>query len=57
MVLKWVTEEGEFSYDYKWLSNKPRNELISGISEDFKQMFGIYPDELKILKDDLTEVI
>ncbi|MEO6286813.1 MAG: hypothetical protein ABIN80_05085 [Dyadobacter sp.] len=57
MVNKWVSEEGEFSYDYKWLSNKPVHELTSVIIEDFKQMFGIYPDELIILKDDLTEVI
>lgn len=49
MVNKWINEDGGFSYNYKWLSNRPNSELLPIIREDFRQMFGLFPEELKVI--------
>lgn len=50
MIMKWIRESGEFNYDYKWLSSKyPENEMKDWIRNNFKLVFGIYPEELKVI--------
>lgn len=49
LVMRWVYEEGEFKYDYKWLSNKSYDELTPVVKNGFEKIFGISPDDLKIL--------
>lgn len=49
LILKWIHEEGEYNFDYKWLSNKSSEELIPSIKNGFMKTFNISIDNLKIL--------
>lgn len=49
LILRWVYEAGEYKYDYKWLSNKEHEKLTPIIKNGFELLFGISPDDLKIL--------
>jgi hypothetical protein len=51
MIIKWLTESGEFTYNYKWLSAKHKyQDMKEWVRKDFKNIFNIYPEELIILK-------
>jgi hypothetical protein len=51
MINKWIVENGEFTYDYQWLTTKGSDqEMKDWIRNNFKNVFHIYPEELNILK-------
>lgn len=47
LTLKWVTEDGEFKYDYKWLAGERAKTFTNTIKENFKKQFGINIDSIK----------
>ncbi|MBC5992424.1 hypothetical protein [Pontibacter cellulosilyticus] len=47
LVLKWVTEEGEFKFDYKWLAGERAKTFTPTIKENFKKQFGIDIESIK----------
>jgi hypothetical protein len=48
MIVKWIRESGDFTYDYSWLTTKYSHEEVKNwVRENFKQTFDIYPEELK----------
>ena len=49
LILKWVSEEGEFKLDYKWLFNTRNDENIPLIKKEFKDLFGVELDEIEIV--------
>ena len=49
LILKWISEDGEFKLDYKWLLNKRNDENTQNIKELFKFHFGIEIDEVTAL--------
>ena len=50
MIVKWIMQEGEFTYDYHWLTPKYSDDVMKNwIRENFKGAFGIYPEELKVI--------
>lgn len=51
MIMKWVREPGEFTYDYSWVTtNFKESDVKNWIRENFKTSFNIYPEELIIIK-------
>lgn len=49
LILKWISEEGDFKLDYKWLLSKRNEENIPRIKELFKLHFDIELDSIKVL--------
>lgn len=50
MVQQWITQPGPFKYDFKWLSSKFTNQQLKNwICHNFKNSFGVHPDEFQIL--------
>lgn len=49
LILKWITEDGEFKLDYKWLFNQRNEENILKIKEAFKFNFNIDLEDIKII--------
>ncbi|WP_271729828.1 hypothetical protein [Aquimarina algiphila] len=49
LIFKWVSEEGEFNFDYKWLFNKRAETEIPAIKDMLEKYFNIALDEIKIL--------
>lgn len=49
LILRWVYEEGEFKYDYKWLANERSDSFIPHVKDSFYQHFGVSIDDLKII--------
>jgi len=50
MIMKWIRESGEFTYDYRWLTSKYSDEEMKNwIRTNFKDAFGIFPEELTVL--------
>lgn len=49
LILKWISEEGDFKLDYKWLLSKRNSENTPRIKEMFKFHFGIELDEIETL--------
>jgi len=50
MIMKWIHQSGEFTYNYEWLTTKfTEQEMKDWIRENFKSSFKIYPEELSIL--------
>ena len=47
LVLKWVSEEGEFKFDYQWLAGERAEAFIPTIKENFKKQFGISIDDIR----------
>lgn len=47
LTLKWVIEDGEFNFDYKWLAGERSETFIPGIKENFKKLFGIDIEMIK----------
>lgn len=47
LVLKWVSEEGEFKFDYKWLAGERAKTFTPTIKENFKKQFGIEIEKIK----------
>jgi len=49
-VRSWIIEEGDFSYDYEWLTTKYSNaDTKKWVCDTFKNVFNIHPDEIKVL--------
>ncbi|WP_091902086.1 hypothetical protein [Maribacter stanieri] len=51
LILKWISEDGDFKLDYKWLFNKRNDENAPIIRETFKYHFGVDIDEIKSIKN------
>lgn len=49
MILKWISEEGVFNLDYKWLAKNRADSFIPSIKEEFTKQFGISIDEISIV--------
>ncbi len=50
MIHKWIKQEGDFTYDYEWLTPKyTKEETTKWIRENFKDMFTIYPEDITII--------
>jgi hypothetical protein len=50
VVKQWIINEGEFKYDFKWLSDKySPSEYQEKIGGQFEQMFGVNPSAFIIL--------
>lgn len=49
LILKWISEAGEFKLDYKWLLNQRNEESLPRIKEEFKNHFGKELEQIKIL--------
>lgn len=49
LILKWISEDGEFKLDYKWLFNNRNDENAPKIKEAFKYHFGIEIDEIETI--------
>lgn len=49
IIMKWVSEEGKFNLDYKWLANKRAESFKPLVEESFQKLFGISMDEITIL--------
>ncbi|MFA9212928.1 MAG: hypothetical protein ACEQSR_03675 [Candidatus Methylacidiphilales bacterium] len=49
LTLKWVSEEGEFRYDYKWLAGDRAETFIPTIKANFKRQFGIEIETINLL--------
>jgi len=49
LILKWISEEGEFKFDYKWLLNERNDGSIPRLKEEFKKLFNISIDEIKAI--------
>ncbi len=47
LILKWISEEGNFKLDYKWLLNHRNDESIPKIKEEFKSHFNVNLDDVK----------
>jgi hypothetical protein len=47
---QWVVTEGQFNYDYHWLtSNGTQSEIKNFADNHFEQIYGIRPDVFEIL--------
>lgn len=47
LILKWISEEGEFKYDLKWLmADKNPDNHIERLKMEFKKIFGIEIEEI-----------
>jgi len=50
MIMKWIHQRGEFTYDYSWLTTRFNDqEMKDWIRDNFKDSFDIYPEELDII--------
>jgi hypothetical protein len=50
MIFKWIKENGEFKYDYQWLTNEHSEEdMKNWIRKNFKEVFNIFPEDLKVV--------
>lgn len=49
LVLQWVSKEGEFNFDYKWLANNRSDSFIPFIKEQFKMQYNISLDDIKVV--------
>lgn len=50
MIMKWISEEGPFTYDYSWLTTRQSPERVKEyVQNRFKELFNIYPEELQII--------
>jgi len=49
LILKWISEEGEFKFDYRWLMNTRNEEVKSRLKEEFKKIFGIDIDSINVI--------
>lgn len=49
---QWIVDDGDFKYDYWWLTSKhSKEELEKWASHHFKSSYGVSPQEFKILGD------
>ena len=49
LTRQWLVEEGEFQYDFDWLTSKFSNDEVKRrVDENFKLSTGVYPDEFEI---------
>lgn len=50
MIRKWIIEEGNFSFNYNWLTSKFSDmEMRDWVSNNFEVTFGVKPENFKIL--------
>ena len=51
MTMQWISKSGKFNYDYNWLSpTHTKTEMINWIRNNFKNAYGIFPEDLEILE-------
>jgi len=50
LILKWISEDGPFKLNYKWLFGQRNDENISNIKKFFKNHFNIELEEVQVLK-------
>ncbi len=51
LIYEWITEDGEFSYNYSWLRHENPKAVEPFLKENFKSTFGVYPEELNFRKN------
>lgn len=51
LIYEWITEDGEFSYNYSWLRHENPQAVEPFLKENFKSTFGVYPEELNFRKN------
>lgn len=49
LLMKWVEEEGEFKFNYKWLVNTREKEFIPKVKQSFERFMGISLQDIKIV--------
>ena len=49
LILKWISEEGNFKFDYKWLLNERNEDAIPRIKQEFNRLFKIDIENIKIV--------
>lgn len=50
MTMQWINKNGKFNYNYNWLTPKfTMPDMINWIRNNFKNTYGIFPEDLKIL--------
>lgn len=49
MIIKWIQEEGKFTYNYSWLTQKDKEEVKTWVRNNFYKLFKIYPEDLEML--------
>lgn len=49
LTLKWVYEEGEFKYDYKWIAGERATDFAPTIKVNFEKHYGIDIDKIPII--------
>ncbi len=49
LTLKWVYEQGEFKYDYRWLAGARAKDFTPTIKANFEKQYGIDIDKIPIL--------
>ena len=50
LTRQWLVEEGEFQYDFDWLTSKFSNDEVKRwVDENFKLSTGFYPDGFEII--------
>jgi hypothetical protein len=51
LTRQWILKEGEFVYDYAWLSQaRPKDEIAEWAKGHFNRMYGVRPDDFEILR-------
>jgi hypothetical protein len=50
LTRQWILADGPFQYDYRWLSQSySPQEMTDFVKSNFKQMYGVSPDDFEIL--------
>jgi hypothetical protein len=49
LIQKWVDQEGEFKFDYKWLANSRSESFIPHVKKLFEDYFKFSLDDIKTL--------
>ena len=52
MTKQWMVDDGEFDYDYGWLTSKyTQDEVKEWASKNFEKSYGVHPDKFEILPE------
>ncbi|RSK43295.1 hypothetical protein [Hymenobacter perfusus] len=49
IILKWVSQEGDFKFDYTWLASSRADNIVNIVKKDFEKNFNISMDDVKIV--------
>jgi hypothetical protein len=51
LTRQWLTEPGPFNYNFSWLTSKyPESEIRVWASNSFHQVYGLRPDDIRVLQ-------